>query len=268
VRHTNDGTRIPTEEADMTNTNDKAAALRALHVPGTPVVLPNAWDAASARAIERAGYAGVATSSAAISDTLGWDDGEAIPVEEMLAAATRIARSVTVPVTLDLERGYRLDAAELVEGLARTGAVGLNLEDSDPATGTLLDIEAQASFLAGVREAAAVRGLDVVINARTDAFLRQWGTPEQQLETSIARGNRYLQAGADCVYPLGVQAPSAIRTLAAEIAGAVNIARALQGPLTVMELASMGVARVTFGPGLQRKVYAAFEHDLLPTLAT
>ncbi len=250
----------------MTDTKDKAAILRALHVPGEPVVLPNAWDAASARAIERAGFPGVATSSAAVAACLGWGDGEAAPVEQMLAAAAAIARSVEAPVTVDFERGYRLGPAELVERFAPTGAAGLNLEDSDPATGELVDVERQADFLAGVRAAGAAAGIDLVINARTDAFLRTLGTPAKQLATSIERGNRYRQAGADCVYPLGVGEPSAIRSLVDGIDGPVNVALGPQAPITVEDLADMGVARITFGPGLQRRVYGWFENEVLPSL--
>jgi len=250
----------------MSNDHDKAASLRAQHVPGQPVVLPNAWDAASARAIERAGFAAVATSSAAIAECLGHPDGEQAPVGEMLAAATRIAHAVAVPVTVDFERGYRLAPAELVERFAATGAVGLNLEDSDPATGELIEPEEQAAFLAAVRAEAVAARVDLVINARVDAFVRTTAPPEDKLATAIERANRYLGAGADCAYPIGANEPPVIRTLAAEIAGPVNVGLGLQSPLTVDDLASLGVARVTFGPGLQRHVYAAFEHKTLPAL--
>ena len=250
----------------MNNDDRKAAALRALHVPGQPVVLPNAWDAASARAIERAGFPGVATSSAAIAECLGHPDGEQAPVDQMLAAAERIAGSVAVPVTVDFERGYRLAPAELVERFAATGAAGLNLEDSDPPTGELVDAEEQAAFLAAVRAEAVAAGVDLVINARVDAFVRTTSAPEAKLATSIERANLYLRAGADCAYPIGTNEPAAIRTLAAEVAGPVNVGLGLQSPLTVDDLASLGVARVTFGPGLQRHVYGAFERETLPTL--
>jgi len=236
-----------------------AAALRALHVPGEPLVAPNAWDAASARAIERAGFAAVSTSSAAVAACLGWEDGEDAPAEAMLAAAARIATAVRVPVTVDFERGYHLEPEELVSRLAATGAVGLNLEDSDPATGALVEPEEQARFLQAVRAAADASGHDLVINARTDSFLRHVGTADEQLEASIRRGNLYLEAGADCVYPLGAGDPAVIKALTSRIDGPVNVARGLQSPLSIQELAGMGVARVTFGPGLQRALYAGFD---------
>ena len=248
----------------ITLNNKKAADLRALHVPGLPIVVPNAWDAASAQIIERAGFLAVATSSNAVAACLGWDDGEAAPVQSMLTAASQIARAVAVPVTIDFERGYGLAPEELVERFELTDAVGLNLEDSDPNTGDMIGIDEQIDFLRHIRATAQSIGVDLVINARTDSFLRRVGSPEEQLSASIDRGNRYLDAGADCVYPLGVGEPAVIEALAEAIEGPINIARGVEGPLTVADLAALGVARVTFGPSLQRTVYASFEHETLP----
>jgi 2-methylisocitrate lyase-like PEP mutase family enzyme len=243
-----------------------AAALRALHVPGRPLVAPNAWDALSAQIIERSGFPVVSTSSAAVAASLGFGDGEGAPVEAMLTVAAAVVRSVGVPVTVDFERGYGLAPDELVERLAATGAVGLNLEDSAPSTGALVDVEEQAYFLAQVRSAAASAGVDVVINARTDSFLRQAGSPEEQLVASISRGNRYLAAGADCVYPLGARDPQAIAALVEGIDGPVNIAHDIQGSATIADLAGLGVARVTLGAGLQRHLYAWLESEVLTSL--
>jgi 2-methylisocitrate lyase-like PEP mutase family enzyme len=236
----------------------QAAALRALHVPGHPLVLPNAWDAASASLVTEAGFPVIATSSAATAAILGYADGEAAPVAEVLAATARIVAAVSVPVTVDFERGYRLPPAELVERLAGTGAVGLNLEDSDPATGAMIDPAEQAAFLAAVREAAASTGVDLVINARTDSFLRQAGSPARQLDATIERGARYLAAGADCVYPIGVTDFAVIRQLTSGIAGPVNVVYGRRGERPLAELAALGVARVSFGPSLQRHLYGTF----------
>ncbi|GAA2702527.1 hypothetical protein GCM10010429_07610 [Micromonospora olivasterospora] len=118
---------------------EQADTLCTLHKPGDPLVLPNAWDAGSARAVAAAGFPAVATSSSAVAESLGYADGEATPVDEMLAAVARIARAVPVPVTADLERGYGLRPTELVERLLSAGAVGCNLEDSDPCTRALYD---------------------------------------------------------------------------------------------------------------------------------
>ncbi|UBU08545.1 isocitrate lyase/PEP mutase family protein [Nonomuraea gerenzanensis] len=233
---------------------EQAAVLRKLHVPGDPVVLPNAWDAASARLAEAAGFPAVATSSAATAAVLGYDDGERAPVGEMLAAAGRIARAVRVPVTVDFERGYGLAPAELVERFALTGAAGLNLEDSDPASGVMVDAGEQADFLSAVREAAVSQGVDLVINARTDLFLRAAGSPEERLAGTLDRGARYLAAGADCVYPIGGLAGEVIRAVVEGVPGAVNVAYA-NGRLGLGELGALGVARVSFGPALQRHLY-------------
>ncbi|MFI9555236.1 isocitrate lyase/phosphoenolpyruvate mutase family protein [Nonomuraea endophytica] len=226
-------------------TSQKAAALRALHVPGDPLILPNVWDAASARAVQAAGFAVVATGSAAIARVLGYDDGEATPVAEMLAAVGRIARVVEVPVTADVERGYGLKPAELVERLLATGAVGCNLEDSDPGTGRMIDPGEQADFLAEVRAAA---GAELVINARVDTFLGG----DKTREDAAARATRYLEAGADCVYP--ILAPDTAALVAA-IAGPVNVIFH-KGSSGLAELAAMGVARVSFGHGLHAAAHA------------
>jgi 2-methylisocitrate lyase-like PEP mutase family enzyme len=237
--------------------SEKAAGLRARHVGGEPLVLANAWDAASARMVEAAGFAAVATTSNGIAATLGYEDGEATPVEEMLAACGRIARAVELPVTVDFERGYGLAPAELVERLAATGAAGVNLEDSDPPSGEMIGVGEQAEFLAAVRAAAEAAGVDLVINARTDSFVRRVGSPQEQLAASIERGERYLAAGADCVYPIAAVDPDAIRALVAGIPGPVNVVYG-RGALTLAELADLGVARVSFGPALQRLVYDRF----------
>ncbi|MFC6707799.1 isocitrate lyase/PEP mutase family protein [Flexivirga alba] len=246
--------------------NATAAELRGRHVPGRPLVIPNSWDAASAAAIERAGsFAAVATSSNAVAAVLGWEDGEVVPVDAMLAAASRIVGAVSLPVTVDFERGYRLVPQTLVERFAVTGAVGLNLEDSDPGTGVMIDVEEQVAFLRAVRAAAEAAHLDLVINARTDSFLRKAGTPDEQLKASIDRGNRYLEAGADCVYPLGASGAFTLGALTDGVDGPVNVARGVGGP-PLKELAELGVARVTFGAGLQRQLYSTFESELLPQL--
>ncbi|MFG3439819.1 isocitrate lyase/phosphoenolpyruvate mutase family protein [Nonomuraea sp. NPDC047897] len=226
-------------------TTEPAARLRALHVPGTPVILPNVWDAASAAAVVAAGFPAVATGSAAVARVLGHDDGEATPVDEMMAAISRIARRVDVPVTADVERGYGLDPAELAERLREAGAVGCNLEDSDPRTGELVDAGKQARFLAAVREAA---GTDLVINARIDTYSRQ-GTRA----AAVDRARRYLDAGADCVYPIGLGDEKEIGLLVAEVAAPVNILFR-PGVPSLPRLAELGVARVSFGHGLHQAV--------------
>ncbi|GAA0928909.1 isocitrate lyase/phosphoenolpyruvate mutase family protein [Nonomuraea longicatena] len=197
-------------------------------------MLANAWDAASARAVQEAGFPAVATASAAVAPVLGYADGEETPVAEMLAAVARIARAVEVPVTADMERGYGLEPAEFAERLLATGAVGCNLEDLGP--GGLRDPHEQASYLSAVRAAA---GQDLVINARVDTFLPEGGT----LDDALHRAALYLEAGADCVYPILAPDPAA---LAKGIGGPVNVLYTKGSP-ALADLAAMGVARVSFG---------------------
>jgi len=225
-----------------------ATALRALHRPGNPLVLANAWDAASARAVREAGFGAVATTSAGVALSLGYADGEATPVGEMLDAVARIVRAVDVPVTADIERGYGLPPAQLVERLAATGAVGCNLEDSDPRTKALVDVDRHADFLAAVRAAA---GADLVVNARVDAFIRDVDDP---LGTAVERGRRFLAAGADCAYPIGASASEDIAALVA--VGPVNVLFTHDTP-ALPELAALGVARISFGEGIHAALAAA-----------
>ncbi|GAA0222071.1 isocitrate lyase/phosphoenolpyruvate mutase family protein [Saccharothrix mutabilis subsp. mutabilis] len=232
----------------MITREEKASVLRALHVPGTPVVLPNVWDAASAKVVA-ARFPAVATASAAVSAALGYGDGEGMPAEEAFAAVARVARAVDVPVTADVERGYKLDPARLAARLADAGAVGCNLEDSEPATEEMIDLAAQVEFLGAVRAADP----HLVLNARVDVFVHG----SRDVEEGVARARAYLAAGADCVYPIGLPADR-VAEFCRAVGGPVNVAHTPDGP-TPAELGGLGVARVSFGPGLQRVLLAKLE---------
>ncbi|NES28794.1 isocitrate lyase/phosphoenolpyruvate mutase family protein [Micromonospora terminaliae] len=247
----------------MTEPSRRAAALRALHRPGNPLILPNAWDPGSARAVVAAGFPAVATSSAAVAEALGHTDGEATPVDDLFAALARIAAAVPVPVTADLERGYGLRPAELVERLLAAGAVGCNIEDSDPRTREVYDVEEQADLLAGIRAAAAAAGVDLVLNARVDVHLRAYGPAEGRLAEAVRRSRRYQVAGADSVYPILLADPEQIRDLVAEVNAPVNVL-ARPGAPSPAELAALGVARISYGSGL----YAAARARMVGMLAT
>jgi 2-methylisocitrate lyase-like PEP mutase family enzyme len=158
----------------------------------------------------------------------------------------RIAAVVDVPVTADLEAGYGLEPRELVEGLVRAGAVGLNFEDTDHETGALTDPERHAERLAAIKQAGRDAGVDVVLNARVDVFLRGG-----ELDEAVRRGRMYAEAGADCVYPILVRGQDAIRRLVKEVEAPVNVL-VMPGGLKLAELAELGVARVSFGDGLMR----------------
>lgn len=218
--------------------SNDAATLRALHKPGNPLLLPNVWDPGSAKLVAGRGYPAIATTSAGVAISLGYADGEQTPPDEMFGALKRITGAVSVPVTADLESGYGLPAAELVARMIDAGVVGLNIEDSDHSRGKAQRPAAeQAERIAAIRSAG-----DVVINARVDTFLR-----DGDVEDGLDRARRYLDAGADCVYPI---------VLADEAA----IARFVDlGPTNIMlrpgapdrhRLAELGVARISLGGGL------------------
>jgi 2-methylisocitrate lyase-like PEP mutase family enzyme len=238
----------------------KADTLRNLHQGPRPLVLPNAWDAASARLVERAGFPVVATSSGAIAASLGYEDNNSMPADEAFGVVARIVRSVSIPVTSDLEAGYHLSASELVGRLLEAGAVGCNLEDTDHQRGSgLVDADEQAEWLHGVRSAATEAGVDIVINARVDA-LRQPGDQEELFVEAVRRARRYLEAGADCVFPIRLADEELIGDFVGRVGGPVNILGAGAPPLP--RLTQLRVARVSFAGTLMNRVYARFEQGL------
>jgi 2-methylisocitrate lyase-like PEP mutase family enzyme len=247
--------------------DQRCSLLRALHVPGTPLVLTNAWDAASARAVVAAGFPVVATTSGGVAATLGYEDEQNAPPDEMFAAAARIARSVDVPVTVDSEAGYGLAPDELVERLLDAGAAGCNLEDTDHAAGGVLaDPGQHAQWLAAVRRAAIDRDYGLVINARIDVFIgqREQETPAL-LQDAVARAREYIDAGADCVYPINLHDADVIAAFLDAVQFPVNIFAVPSAPSNAT-LAGMGVARISYGTLLHRQAMrelAAHLQDLL-----
>ncbi len=229
------------------NPGDLAAhAFRRSHLgrrPGDPLVLPNVWDAVSARAFAAAGFTALATSSSAVAATLGYEDGGDTPADEAFAALRRIAAAVEVPVTADIEDGYGLAPEEVVDRLLAAGAVGCNLEDTGPG-GLVREPKEQAESLRRFVAAAAGR---LVLNARVDTFL--YG--DRTLGTAIERAVRYAEAGADCVYPILMPADLLPR-FAAEVPVPVNML-ALPGGPSPAGLGELGASRVTFGGGLHAR---------------
>jgi 2-methylisocitrate lyase-like PEP mutase family enzyme len=241
--------------------------LRSLHRPGDPLLLPNAWDVATARAVVAAGFPVVATTSGGVAATLGYHDHEGAPGDEMLAVAARIAGGVDVPVTVDAEAGYGMEPAALVAALHEAGAAGCNLEDSDYAAGTLRDPGEHAEWLAAVRQAASDDGYPLVINARIDVFLGPFlagagpGTQEELVPEAVRRANAYLEAGADCAFPITLWEADALRRFMSEVTGAVNVVRLPQAP-SPAELAALRVARVSWGILLHGEAMAHFAEQL------
>jgi 2-methylisocitrate lyase-like PEP mutase family enzyme len=241
--------------------------LRSLHRPGDPLLLPNAWDVATARAVVAAGFPVVATTSGGVAATLGYEDHEGAPGDEMLAAAARIVRGVEVPVTVDAEAGYGMEPAELVAALRAVGAAGCNLEDTEHPAESLRDPDRHAEWLAAVRRAASEAGYPLVVNARVDVFLAPFfagadpGTQKELVPDAVRRANAYLEAGADCVYPIALCETEALRRFMSEARGPVNVIRLPQTP-SLAELAALGVARVSWATLLYREAIARFAEQL------
>jgi 2-methylisocitrate lyase-like PEP mutase family enzyme len=253
--------------SQTTGLDSRCDLLGSLHRPGDPLLLPNAWDVATARAVVGAGFPVVATTSAGVAGALGYEDHEGAPREEMLAAAARIARGVDVPVTVDAEAGYAMQPAELVAALRSAGAAGCNLEDTDHTAGSLREPDRHAEWLGAVRQAASDDGYPLVINARIDVFLGPFlsgagpGTQEELVPEAVRRANAYLEAGVDCVYPITLWEADALRRFISEVGGAVNVVRLPQAP-SLAELGELGVARVSWGHLLYRGAMARFQEEL------
>ncbi|MBZ5726218.1 MAG: isocitrate lyase/phosphoenolpyruvate mutase family protein [Acidobacteriia bacterium] len=228
-----------------------------MHAGPGILVLPNAWDAASARIFEETGFPALATTSAGVAYALGYPDGERISRDEMLAAVRRIAAAVAIPVTADMEGGYGpavADAEATARGVLEAGAIGLNFEDARG--GRLLETAQHAGRVRAMRRVADEAGVPLVINARTDVFLLQVGAPESRLAEAIARANAYREAGADCLFIPGVRDAETIAALAGAIHGPINIL-ATPGTPAAAELARLGVARVSTGSGPMRAAMSA-----------
>ncbi|GAB3565561.1 isocitrate lyase/PEP mutase family protein [Spelaeicoccus albus] len=241
---------------DRTACAKLATTLRDLHRPGDPLILPNVWDAAGARLVHEAGFAAVATSSGAVAESLGFADQEGTPAAEMFAAVGRVAASVPIAVTADLESGYRLSPDEFIDGMLAAGVVGCNLEDTVYPQGVLADPAAHADWLAGVRDASSRAGVDIVVNARVDVFLPgRVGSGVNPLAEALDRIRRYADAGADCVYPIGLTDPATIGAIVDGSPVPVNI-MAVPGWIGMSHARDLGVARVSYGTGIWKDARA------------
>ena len=243
----------------MSTSQNKAKELQALHLGPSPLLLPNAWDAVSARIFENAGFRAVGTTSAGIAAALGMPDGERVSREEMLAVVARIVRAVSLPVSADIEAGYGATIAQVREtarAVLQTGAVGVNIEDG---TGTpeprLTDLALQVEKIQAFREIAEAEKVSLVINARVDVFWLAIGEPADRFEMAVQRANAYRQAGADCLFLPGVNEAQMIAQLIRAIHGPINILAAVGTP-SISELARLGVARVSVGSGPMRATVA------------
>lgn len=240
---------------DMREQARKAEEFRKLHHGPKMLLLPNAWDVASARILEEAGHPAIATTSAGIAYSLGYTDGQNISRDEMLSMVARIARAVRVPVTADLESGYGNTpkaVAETVRAAIEAGAIGMNLEDlSGDEKNPLLDLPRQIEKICAVRETATKMAVPFVLNARTDIFLAAIGTEESRFDRTVERLRAYRKAGADCVFAPGVTDLATIEKLVRAVEAPLNILAQPACP-PMAELERVGVARVSTGSGIMR----------------
>lgn len=244
-----------------TEQKDKAAALLALHTSGGLLILPNVWNPIGARILQAKGYQAVATASSAVSASLGYKDGERIRRSTLIENIGRIARSVDVPVTADIETGYGRTASELedtVRAVIDAGVVGVNIEDGFEEGGALRSIEDQCARISAVRQFTAHHGLHLVINARIDSYLSSsFASVDDATEDAVSRAGAYARAGADCIYPIGPGDEETVKVLRARIASPINILGIPSAaPLSVLE--SIGVNRVSFGPFVFRACLRKF----------
>ncbi len=240
---------------DIQSQKSKALAFRTMHQGPKILVLPNAWDVASARIFEAAGFGAIATTSAGIAFSLGYPDGQKIARDEMLARVARIARAVKVPVTADVEAGYGgrpEDAARTAREVIEAGSVGMNLEDStgDPVN-PLVELSLQLEKIHAVREAALKTGVLLVVNARTDVFLLKVGPEEKRYDEAVRRLVAFRDAGAECVFAPGLSDAKTIERLARDVQCPLNILAGPEFP-SIPELENLGVARVSLGSGPMR----------------
>lgn len=239
----------------MADLREKAEALRRLHEGPRVLVLANAWDVASARIVEAAGFPAIASSSAGVAFALGYPDGQRISRVEMLDMVRRIARAVAVPVSADVEAGYGTTseaAAQTARGVLEAGAVGMNLEDTGD--GRLLPLEVQVDRIRAARAVAEATGVHLVINGRTDVFEMRDIAESERVAEAVRRANAYLRAGADCAFVPFVANREVIAQLARQIDGPLNVLGMPDTP-PVAELERLGVRRVSVGGGLARAAY-------------
>jgi 2-methylisocitrate lyase-like PEP mutase family enzyme len=228
-----------------------------LHHNGKLLVLPNIWNPLGAMLLEDLGYKAVATASASIAFSNGYDDGQKIPFDELLLLLKKIVSSVKIPVTADVESGYASCNSQLKENIKKlieTGIVGINFEDSLPDESNLFSKEEQAEKISLIRKTASEMGSSLFINARTDVFIKENNlSKEEKLAEAIERGKAYKDAGADCFYPILLKEKESIQTIIEEVSLPVNILM-LPGVPDFSTLKQIGVSRISLGPGFLKYV--------------
>jgi 2-methylisocitrate lyase-like PEP mutase family enzyme len=245
------------------NQREKADLFLKYHYDEEILVLLNSWDAGSSRLIEACGYKAIATTSMGIAATLGYPDAQVIQLSEMSEAIARIVHGVQIPVTVDIEAGYGNTVDEIVDSVKKfiaTGIAGINIEDSIALSPVLIDEMEFCERISAIRSLSDSLGFHLVINARTDSFYTSTGSPRENLSESIKRGNKYREAGADCIFVQPVWQKETIATLVKEINAPINIlsnpGNSAGVPPPVRELQDLGVARLSLGSGLMKATLA------------
>lgn len=242
-----------------------AHAFRRMHDRKKVLLLPNCWDAGSARLFVQRGFAAIATTSAGVAWSLGYADGEQAPLAEVLAATARITRVVEVPVSVDFETGYGnapADVASSVQAVIAAGAVGINIEDGMPGHGPLRAADEAAARVRAARAAADASGVPIVINARVDHWMQHGDVdPAARLADAIGRAKAYLAAGADCIYPIGLGDLATLATLVSAIDAPINVAAGPAMP-DLHQLESIGVARVSTATRFATVAFGAVDRAL------
>jgi len=251
----------------MTDLTARASELLALHHSGTTLVLPTVWDAWSARAVVDAGFRALTVGSHPLADSRGQSDNEGMTLDEALDGIRRVTGAVDVPVSADMESGYDTAPAELVERVLEAGISGINIEDSVHSQKRMRSAEEHADYIGALRSASDAAGVELVINARTDAFLGKYESFDDPLAEAVRRLQLCEAAGARCCYPVKAPDAEAVRTLLAELSGPINvIAHPVNGSAagSLDELRALGVHRVSFGPLLQGALTASLADIVSP----
>jgi len=245
------------------NQKEKAELFLKYHQDKEILVLLNSWDIGSSKLIEACGYKAIATTSMGIAASLGYPDCQVITLSEMIEAITGIVKAVKSPVTVDIEAGYGNNLNEIIESVKKiiaTGIVGVNIEDSLDLSPVLIDEKEFCERISAIRALSDQLGFHLVINARTDSFYTSSGSTQEKLSESIKRGNKYREAGSDCIFVQPVWEKETISTLVKEINAPINI---LANPTigaevtpSISELQDLGVARVSLGSGLMKATLA------------
>ncbi|RPI05227.1 MAG: isocitrate lyase/phosphoenolpyruvate mutase family protein [Ignavibacteriae bacterium] len=242
---------------------NKADKLLSLHSNGRLLILPNIWDPIGARILQGKGYPAVATASAAVSSSLGYEDGEKIRLSTLLNILVRIAGSVDIPVTADIESGYAQSISQLEEVILKiidTGVVGINIEDGLEEHGALRSLDEQCKRISKIRNVSANLGLHLVINARIDSFMSDlFPTRKSKIEEAVLRARAYSEAGADCIYPIGPGDIETLRELRDRISAPLNVLGTPNAP-PLLHLQELGINRISFGPFIFRSCMKKFEN--------